>query len=322
MDCDTFENQVMDLLYEEADPATQTEAKRHADGCTRCSALYASLRGARSEARLVLEAPSADLEARILAATQSVHSDLPLHRRVLRWLSWAGSHAMRPQFAMAAVLVVILGSSVMLLRARPGTPGAGPIAVSERGVPAAAEGEAPPPPPAAAPIATAPAEVAVAAAPADKEKNDGAEAGLEEAKATEERSGCAAAAPRFDEVARRFPASPLGTAARWEAARCYASSGQVERARELYAALGADPLYGSRAQGALAALPAARGDGAPAGGAGAAAALPAAAARPAAAKAPARSKTESNDAFEESERPPAAAATPKAAAPAANDVAY
>jgi hypothetical protein len=319
MDCDTFENHVLDLLYEEADPATQTEAKRHADGCTRCSALYASLRGARSEARLVLEEPSVELEARILAATHTVHTELPLHRRVLRWLSWAGSHAMRPQFAMAAVLVLILGSSLLLLRARPGASGAGPVAVTERGVPAADEGEAPPPPVAAAPLA--PAEMA-AAAPADAEKNQGAEAGLAEAKATEERSGCAAAAPRFDDVAKRFPSSPLATAARWEAARCYASSGQVDRARELYAALGADPLYGSRAQGALATLPAARGGGAPAGGAGAAAALPAAAARPAPAKAAARSKADSNDAFEESERPPAAAAPPKAASPAANDVGF
>lgn len=323
MDCETYENHVMDLLYEEADPATQTEAKRHADGCTRCSALYASLRGARSEARLVLEEPSPELEARILAATRSVHTELPWHRRALRWLSWAGSHAMRPQLAMAAVLVLILGSSLLLLRARPGAPGAGPIAVTERGVPAADEGDAPAPSPPAAAAQGAPAAAYEAAAPADaKEKSDGAEAALAAAKATEERSGCAAAAPRFEDVAKRFPGSPLGTAARWEAARCYGSSGEVERARELFAGLGADPLYGSRAQEALAALPTARPGSAPAGGAGAAAALPAAAAKPAPAKAAARAKADMNDAFEESERPPAAAATPKAAAPAANDVGF
>lgn len=322
MDCETFENQVMDVLYEEATPETLSEARRHVDGCTRCSALFTSLRGARSEVRLVLEEPSPALEERILAATRLVQTTLPFHRRVLRWLSWAGSHAMRPQFAMAAVLMLILGSSLLLVRARPGAPGAGPVAVTERGVPSVEEGEGATPPPAA--MATAAAELAAQAAPMDAEKAEPAETALAEAQATEERSGCAAAAPRYDEVARRHPGSGVGTAARWEAARCYEKAGNVERARELYAALGSDPVYGSRAAGALASLPESKASGAPGGGAGAAAALPAAAARAAPAKAAAKPKmaAESNDAFEESERAPAAAATPKAAAPAANDVGF
>ena len=41
---------------------------------------------------------------------------------------------MRPQFAMAAVLVLVVGSSLLFLRARPGTMGS-PVSVTERGNP-------------------------------------------------------------------------------------------------------------------------------------------------------------------------------------------
>jgi hypothetical protein len=80
--------------------------------------------------QLPIEEPSDDLEDRILAAALDAERGEPWHRKALRMVSWAGSHVARPQFAMAALLMLVLGSSVLLLRARPGsvavTPAASP----------------------------------------------------------------------------------------------------------------------------------------------------------------------------------------------------
>lgn len=52
-----------------------------------------------------------------------------------RLVSWAGGHAMRPQTAMAAVLLLMLGSSLFFLRARPEQGKPARISVVERGIP-------------------------------------------------------------------------------------------------------------------------------------------------------------------------------------------
>lgn len=56
------------------------------------------------------------LEARILAVAGTEKPPASIPRRTGRWLSRAGAWVTRPQFAMAAVLVLMVGSSVMLLR--------------------------------------------------------------------------------------------------------------------------------------------------------------------------------------------------------------
>ena len=275
MDCDTFENHVMDVLYEEGDDVTRAAARRHIDGCTRCSALLTSLRSTRAAITLPFEEPSPDLEERIMAAVREAEPVVPFHKRLLRALSWAGSHAMRPQFAMAAVLVMILGSSLLLLPAKPGSGGAVPVAVSERGIPASDEPE---------PIATMEAPAVGAAAPAAEPAKldaDPAAMALAEARATRERSGCSAAAPALDDVAKRFGATSDGATAKWEAAECYRKAGNASRARELYAELEGTAAYGTRASDAMADVGAASAAEAPAGGAAAAGALPAAAGPPA-----------------------------------------
>ena len=66
---------------------------------------------------LPLVEPPDDLEARILDAVAVAHTRTPLHKKVLRGLAWAGSHAMRPQLAMAALFFLVIGSSLLLLRA-------------------------------------------------------------------------------------------------------------------------------------------------------------------------------------------------------------
>ncbi len=287
MDCDTFENHVMDVLYDEGDEGTRTAARKHTEGCTRCNALLTSLRSTRAAITLPFEEPSPDLEERIMSAVRAAEPPVPFHKRLLRVLSWAGSHAMRPQFAMAAVLVVILGSSLLLLPAKPGSGGAVPVSVSERGIPATDEPE----PTAAmeAPAAVAAQAAAPTAEPA-KTEVDAAAMALAEARATRERSGCAAAAPELDDVAKRYGSSTDGATAKWEAAECYRKAGNASRARELYAELEGSAAYGSRASAAMSDVGADAAADAPAGGAAAAAALPAAAARPAAAKSRSKDK--------------------------------
>src|SRR5512143_2988932 len=130
MDCDRFDQHVMDALYDELDELTYAALKRHVEGCSRCAGVWAGLRATREVGVLPLEEPPADLEDRILDAVAVAQKTVPFHKKVLRGLAWAGSHAMRPQLAMAALFFLVIGSSLLLLRARPGTVVA-PVRVTE-----------------------------------------------------------------------------------------------------------------------------------------------------------------------------------------------
>jgi len=145
MDCEKFDAHLMDALFGELDEVTSAAMKRHSDSCARCSTLESGMQATIDVGVLPLEEPSDDLEERILAAANDAHRHEPWHRRFLRTLSWAGSHAMRPQLAMAALLVLVLGSSLLLLRARPGSVAVTPVKVHEHGAPNLAEGSAAPP---------------------------------------------------------------------------------------------------------------------------------------------------------------------------------
>ncbi|MFP6684255.1 MAG: zf-HC2 domain-containing protein, partial [Polyangiaceae bacterium] len=119
MDRDKFEHDLMGYLFDELDEVTTAAVKRKLDSDAACRELEAGLRAALQVSELTLEEPSDDLTERILAAAALAASGEPWHRRVARALAWAGSHAMRPQFAMAALLVLVLGSSLLLMRADP-----------------------------------------------------------------------------------------------------------------------------------------------------------------------------------------------------------
>src|SRR4051812_2153371 len=155
MDCEKFDQHVIDALYDELDELTHAALKRHVEGCSRCSGILSGLRATREVAMLPMEEPSDDLEARILDAVATAQKKTPWPRKVLRGLAWAGSHAMRPQLAMAALFFLVIGSSLLLLRAKPGTVGVAPVRVTERGAPAPEiEAESPPPAaPTASPVA-------------------------------------------------------------------------------------------------------------------------------------------------------------------------
>jgi TolA-binding protein len=135
MDCEKFESTLIDELYEELDEVTSAAAKRHAGGCARCAARLAGLKATRRLAVLPIVEPPAELEARILAVARDAQHVAPFGRRVSRAVSWAGSWAMRPQTAMAALFLLMIGSSALLLRGKQAATPRSAMTVSERGEP-------------------------------------------------------------------------------------------------------------------------------------------------------------------------------------------
>lgn len=133
MDCEKFDRVVLDLLYDELDELTHAAAKRHTEHCTRCHRIAAGLRATREVGAMPIVEPPDGLSARILELEQQAHAELPLRKRLGRTVSIMASYAMRPQLAMAALLLLMIGSSLFLLRARPGERNA--VHVTERGVP-------------------------------------------------------------------------------------------------------------------------------------------------------------------------------------------
>lgn len=263
MDCEKFDQHLMDALYDELDELTHAAFKRHMDGCSRCSSTFAGLRATRDVGVLPLEEPSAGLEDRIFAAALAAQQKTPWHRKALRVLAWAGSHAMRPQLAMAALFVLVIGSSLLLLRPKSMLMPS-PVRVTERGVPAPDMGEAQPDPAMPTPVAAAEPPAAAPAGPmaagaeekskreAEAEgKGSDAKAALAEARAVRQKSGCGAAVKAYDEVGARFPATVVAAEAMWEAADCYKTMGDSAKARELYQALRSYASYRDRAEAEL-----------------------------------------------------------------------
>ena len=116
MDCEKFEQAMMDELYGELDELTSAAAKRHVASCAKCAALLDGLRATRRVAALPMVEAPAELEERILTAARDMHKVVPLRRRVAHAVSIAGRWAMQPQAAVAVVFFVMLGGSVLLLR--------------------------------------------------------------------------------------------------------------------------------------------------------------------------------------------------------------
>lgn len=267
MDCEKFDLHLMDALYDELDEVTTAAMKRHMEGCSRCAGAMSRLRAVRDVAMVPLEQPSDELEGRILAAAARAQRGTSWPRKALRGLAWAGSHAMRPQLAMAALFVLIIGSSLLLLRPKPASMPT-PVRVTERGVPALEPDESPSPA-AAAPQATASPQTAALPAdrgdPLEAKKGNAAEAqaaaeppandakaALADARAVRSKSGCAAAVKAYNEVGARFPATVSAADAMWEAAECYKSMGDIAKAQELYIALKSYSSYRDRADQELA----------------------------------------------------------------------
>lgn len=138
MDCNAFDEAALDLLYDEERLRGRAgdELRRHVEGCSRCSGALAALQRGRDAALLEPLPVPAGLEASILAAVEQQQElqNRSWLRTFDKFLSLAGSYAMRPQAAMAVLMVLMVGMSLLLLRARPAGPGA--VRITEDGVPA------------------------------------------------------------------------------------------------------------------------------------------------------------------------------------------
>jgi hypothetical protein len=146
MDCEKLDSVLMDELYGELDDITSAAVRRHVAGCARCAALLSGMRATRRVASLPMVGVPSGLEDRILAAAAAHASPAAtLQWRFARAVSLAGNWAMRPQTAMAAVFLVMIGTSVLLLRGRSSrAPASAEMIVTEEGTPvpaASAPGE-------------------------------------------------------------------------------------------------------------------------------------------------------------------------------------
>lgn len=133
MDCEKFDRIVLDLMYGELDELTEAAAKRHIEHCSRCKGVSSGLRATREVGALTLVDPPDSLELGILEAERRLNARLPLRKKLGRAVSILAVYAMRPQLAMAALLLLMIGSSLFFLRGRPGARDS--VLVTERGVP-------------------------------------------------------------------------------------------------------------------------------------------------------------------------------------------
>ncbi len=136
MDCEKFEPLLLDELYDELDELTSAAVKRHVSGCARCGSILNGLRSTRRGISLPMVPVPAGLEDRILAAAKEAQRVVPMKSRMSRVLSVAGSWAMRPQTAMAAVFLLMIGTSAFLIRSKNYASRGSAFSVTVEGAPA------------------------------------------------------------------------------------------------------------------------------------------------------------------------------------------
>jgi hypothetical protein len=288
MDCERFDKVTLDLLYAELDELSAAAARRHLHHCTRCQGIWNKLRATKDIAVVSLVDPPPDLFESIILAERQAESALPLPQRFSRLVSVVAGYAMRPQLAMAALLLLMIGSSLLFVRQDPagrdqvsvtelGAPRAAPLEAARRAAPVVVEGDGAPAAPSGVVAADTPDAQALPAAPpttysdamaayhegryAEAERLFGevaaqggekaASAALHEGHAARNGSGCQRAARLYDAVAERFSGSTLSDEASWHAASCYQALGELGRARAHYLALKENPAFRDRAGAAL-----------------------------------------------------------------------
>lgn len=133
MDCEKFDTVTMDLLYGELDELSEAAALRHLHHCMRCRDIWGHLRTTRELAEIPLEEPPADLFENVIAAERKATKTLPVRERASRAISVLAEYAMRPQLAMAALLLLMIGSSLIFVRTGPAD--RGQVSVTELGTP-------------------------------------------------------------------------------------------------------------------------------------------------------------------------------------------
>ncbi|HVJ88230.1 MAG TPA: hypothetical protein VM580_00400 [Labilithrix sp.] len=136
MDCEKYEPLLLDELYEELDELTSAAVKRHVSGCARCASQLSDMTATRRAVSLPLVPAPEGLEDRILAAAKEAQKVVPIRGRMSRALSVASTWAMRPQTAMAAVFLLMVGSSAILIRSKNYASSESNVSVTVAGAPA------------------------------------------------------------------------------------------------------------------------------------------------------------------------------------------
>lgn len=115
MDCAKCDPLLIDELYGELDEVTSAAVRRHVAGCAQCSEAWRKISRGKELAGAISEQVPEGLETKILDAAKEAQKVVPIRSRGSRALSWAGSWAMRPQTAMAALFLLMIGSSAVYL---------------------------------------------------------------------------------------------------------------------------------------------------------------------------------------------------------------
>ena len=139
MDCERFDKVLLSLIYEELDELADSAAQRHCAQCARCGNLERALRAPTALGMMAVEPIPKGFDQRLLEAAVVEQKAQPLKNRLGRAVSVLAGYAMRPQAAMTAILLLMIGSALFLIRPEPGQYGS--VQVTERGVPEM-EGEA------------------------------------------------------------------------------------------------------------------------------------------------------------------------------------
>jgi hypothetical protein len=214
---------------------------------------------------------------RVISNERRIRAVQPLRQRTSRAVSLLADYAMRPQPTMAALLLLMIGASLFLVRSRP--PERDLVQVTERGV---QEGEVDARRLKGNSVASATSVIAAnnGLAPTNTARTDSTaencsgtntpgcasrvrtvesvaaksdadpsslEAEFRTARQLRFSSGCSAAVQNFESIRRRQPKSDVGLAATWQAADCYSKLNRKEEARALLVVLVESPEYAVRA---------------------------------------------------------------------------
>jgi tetratricopeptide (TPR) repeat protein len=133
LDCERFDRDSLELLYDELDDVSASALRRHIAQCPRCQPVWQKLVLVRKRSSIPLETPEPSVLEDVLSRQKFARRTAPLGERVGHLVSVVAEYAMRPQLAMAALLVLMVGSSLVLVRSRPGR--GDQVAVREVGSP-------------------------------------------------------------------------------------------------------------------------------------------------------------------------------------------
>ena len=116
VNCEQFDKQAVDLLYDELDELSASAALRHLHHCSRCLSIYDKLKITKEQFDAPVQQAEPELLAKVIALEQRARASLPWTERIGRAVSVLAEYAMRPQSAMAAVLLLMVATSFIFVR--------------------------------------------------------------------------------------------------------------------------------------------------------------------------------------------------------------